>query len=529
EAILGSGNDQVIGSGGNDTISGGGGSDTISGGDGDDSISGGAGDDFLNGGDGDDFIAGGSGDDIIQGGSGDDTILGGSGDDTIDDAAGNDSIDAGAGNDTVNDVATADTINMGTGDDVLNLIGSNSVQAGENQIIDGGSGDDVLNVVGIGATTIIDQSDGSVAGFETVNIDGYRGAAGTEVTFIVDRAAFMGTADVNFYVGSGYDNNDAFVAEGNENSNDSVSVSGLDFNDYSHASFGVKGGTGVFGNLIAVDGLSGNDTVSASTGPDDNLGEILIGGLGNDVLDGGDRRSESGGDQTFGHMLFGGRGDDTISGSEGSDLFHGGYGNDTHNMLETSGGDLIDDGEDYFVFDFDGDDNRPNAAASANVEDGDGFDTVTGFTVGEDTLVLLMSESGGDNSMAGYLQNPGSKIVFAADASGVVDVQFLLDVDGNGTADAGITFNDFFKVGDAFTTNADFDDLNGGAPAVTLTGGNTTDGLQAGETITVTGLVDPQFGGLLGLVSYGMTFQNEINPFEGRAYDPLGEGFAHWA
>ncbi|MBL8582694.1 MAG: hypothetical protein JNL61_10770, partial [Rhizobiaceae bacterium] len=516
EAILGSGNDQVIGSGGNDTISGGGGSDTISGGDGDDSISGGAGDDFLDGGDGDDFIAGGSGDDIIQGGSGDDTILGGSGDDTIDDAAGNDSIDAGAGNDIVNDIATADTINMGTGDDILNLIGSNSVQAGENQIIDGGSGDDVLNVVGTGPTTVVDQSDGSVVGFETVNIDP---SANGEVTFIVDRAAFMGTADVNF-IGSG--NNDAFVAEGNENSNDAVSVAGLDFNDVSHAAYVTGSGVSVTGNLIAVDGLSGNDTLTSSP---DNLGEILIGGLGNDVLDGGDLRAGTG-DDTLGHLLFGGRGDDTISGSEGNDLFHGGYGNDTHNMLETSGGDLIDDGNDVFVFDFDGDDNRPNAAASANVEDGDGFDTVTGFTVGEDQLVLLMNGSGTD-SMQSYLQNAGSKIVFAADASGVVDVQFLLDIDGNGTADAGITFNDFFKVGDAFTTNADFDDLNGGAPAVTLTGGNATDGLQAGETITVTGLVDEQFGNLLGSIQYDMTFQDDINPFDDRAYDPLGDGFSN--
>ncbi|MBL8583181.1 MAG: hypothetical protein JNL61_13275, partial [Rhizobiaceae bacterium] len=517
EVLLGAGNDIVTGSGGNETISAGAGNDTVSGGAGNDVIGGGDGDDLLDGGDGDDFIIGGSGNDTIQGGYGNDTILGGSGDDSIDDLGGNDSIDAGAGNDTVNDIGSADIIHMGAGDDVLNLIGSASVRAGENQIIDGGADDDTLNVIAVGKT-VVDQSDGSVSNFETVNID-----LGNlnEVTFIVDRGAFMSTADVNFsVVGSG---DDAFVAEGNDGTNDVLSVSGLTFNDATGLSFGGSG-VSVWGNLIAVDGLSGNDTITASP---DNLGEVMIGGLGNDVLDGGNLRGDDIEETVLGHMLFGGDGNDTISGSEGNDVFHGGKGNDVHDMLERDGNDLVADGNDWFVFDFDGDDNAPNQAANANAQDGDGFDTVTGFTVGEDSLMLLMRETG-VNSMTSYLQNAGSKIVFTVDgATNLVDVQFLLDIDGNGVADAGITFNDFFDLddGNPFSTTAAFNALDGVDNTVTVTGdgGN---GLTAGvsETVTVTGLDDAQFGGLLGQIYYGLNFQ-DINPFEGRDYDPLGDGF----
>ena len=162
------------------------------------------------------------------------------------------------------------------------------------------------------------------------------------------------------------------------------------------------------------------------------------------------------------------------------------------------------------MFDFDGDDNSPNAAASANVQDGDGFDTVTGFTPGDpDTLILLMNESGGDNSMAGYLQNSGSTLKFVADSDGNVDVTLGLDIDDNGTIDASITFNDYFNVADDLggtglipdaATLADFAlalSTTNGVDDFTLTPSG-DDGLNAGDTLVVHNITDTQFGGLFG-------------------------------
>jgi Ca2+-binding RTX toxin-like protein len=537
ELLLGSGNDVVVGSGGNETIAAGAGDDSVSGGGGNDVIGGGDGDDTLDGGDGNDFIIGGSGDDIIQGGFGNDTILGGSGDDSIDDAGGDDSIDAGAGNDTVNDSGSADIIHLGSGKDVLNLYsagfngGTGAANAGENQVIDGGSGEDTLNVIygGFncegGLRGVVDQSDGSAANFEVVNIDPTNGG---EVTFIVDRGAFMPTAEVNFVdVGSG---DDAFVAEGNEGTNDALSLAGLDFNDVNGASFGGSG-VEVYGNLIALDGLSGNDTLTSSP---DNLGEILIGGLGNDVLDGGDLRGEDLEESVLGHMLFGGRGDDTIKGSEGSDVVVGGYGNDTTDLRELDGDEPSEggDGVDWFVFDWDGDDNAPNAAASSNVQDGDGFDTVTGFTFQEDRLVFLTSSSNMDT----YLANSGSKIVLEVAGTGAdaaVNLTLLIDVDNNGVADAGIKFIDSgLTLGDLGTADeAFFQSLGLGDVSVTFkTDTGTAGTLDAQNDVVEIGNLPASaaaFDAFLGgaPVVYGLDFQDDINPFADRVYDPLGEGF----
>ena len=145
-----------------------------------------------------------------------------------------------------------------------------------------------------GLRGVVDQSDGSVDGFETVNIDYYPAGSlgfqsGGDVFFIVDRENFMNNADVVFWDDSGSgsgnyppytDHFDAFIAEGNDNSDDDISNDGLDFQDsagdHLHVDWGVDNygvyigsNSGPFGEdnipvVIAVDGLSGDDTVTAS-------------------------------------------------------------------------------------------------------------------------------------------------------------------------------------------------------------------------------------------------------------------------
>jgi Ca2+-binding RTX toxin-like protein len=120
--------------------------------------------------------------------------------------------------------------------------------------------------------------------------------------------------------------------------------------------FGLAGNDQIFltGLLrhVLVDGGSGNDLIDARgvtssqttldlRGGSEN--DILIGGAGNDLLDGG-----SGND-----LLLGGAGNDTLKGRDGNDILLGGLGNDVLEggdgndiLLGGSGNDTLRGGED---------------------------------------------------------------------------------------------------------------------------------------------------------------------------------------
>ena len=99
-------------------------------------------------------------------------------------------------------------------------------------------------------------------------------------------------------------------------------------------------------------GGEGDDSLDGGGGED-----RIFGGEGNDTLDG-----NSGNDR-----LIGGEGRDTLDGGEGSDWLSGGTGTDT-----LTGGA----GADTFAY-----------------HAGDGSDTITDFTDGEDTIVLSSLDS----------------------------------------------------------------------------------------------------------------------------------------
>ena len=164
-AIMGDGNDSVIGTpandtilgeAGNDIIVGGSGTDSIVGSDGNDNITSGSGNDTILGGNGNDTIDAGANDDTITGDAGDDSILGGDGKDTIDGGIGNDFLDGGidndsirggVGNDKIAGRAGADTIDGGDGADTIKGGSENdSILGGAgNDLVDGELGNDTLN------------------------------------------------------------------------------------------------------------------------------------------------------------------------------------------------------------------------------------------------------------------------------------------------------------------------------------------------------------------------------------------------
>ncbi|MBU6373240.1 MAG: cadherin-like domain-containing protein [Alphaproteobacteria bacterium] len=135
----GNGNDFLYGGTGNDTFVDSAGNDTIHGQDGNDVVYAGIGDDIVFGDDGNDYLDGGAGIDAINGGLGDDIIIGGEDDDELVGGEGDDWIEGGAGGDLIvgDQAAPTGQVPLVAGNDVL--IGD---QTGDR--MQGFSGDDIM-------------------------------------------------------------------------------------------------------------------------------------------------------------------------------------------------------------------------------------------------------------------------------------------------------------------------------------------------------------------------------------------------
>jgi Ca2+-binding RTX toxin-like protein len=197
-------------------------------------------------------------------------------------------LDGGPGDDILTGADSNDTLNGGDGDDRL-------VGAAGADVLNGGAGNDTL---------VWNNGDGS----DTLN-----GDAGNDVT------------EVNGEPTTG----DVFSLEPNagrikfertnlkmftlDASTERFQVNGLGGDDSVTAHDGVGALT-----LLSVDGGTGADTITGSDGPD-----LILGGEGNDVLNGG------GGDD----RLVGDRGNDTMNGGAGDDtlVWNNGDGTDVAN------------------------------------------------------------------------------------------------------------------------------------------------------------------------------------------------------
>ena len=139
-AVLGGGNDTIIGNEANNSLDGGAGNDTLYGGGGNDSIDGGTGNDLVYLGDGDDYVNipyesrgddtfyGGNGNDFIWGGYGNEVVYGDAGDDTLKGYYGNDTLYGGAGNDYLGGEAGNDSLYGGAGNNTLNGYGNTDAE-----------------------------------------------------------------------------------------------------------------------------------------------------------------------------------------------------------------------------------------------------------------------------------------------------------------------------------------------------------------------------------------------------------------
>ena len=337
-------------------------------------------------------------------------------------------VNGGDGNDSLAVLAKSTEIDTagldgGSGDDVLT--GSDtgdSLEGGPgNDRLVGGKGADVM-IGGDGNDTLVwNNGDGSDF------IDGDAGSDTTEVngsptlgdTFTLEpnagRINFQRTNLVPFTLDA---------------STERFQVNGLGGDDSISASDGV----GALA-LLSVDSGAGNDTVTGSDGPD-----LILGGEGNDVLDGQG-------------------GDDRIVGDRGSDTMNGGTGDDTLVWNNGDGSDII------------------NGDPPPNPKDPSG--------PGRDDVEVNGSPTAGDMFT---VQPNGARIKF--DRTNLVP--FTLDIGSSETMHAnGLGGDDTIAVGEvgSYSVTASGgpgnDTLTGGGSSETFLGGSGNDTLNPGGGIDV--------------------------------------------
>ncbi len=367
-------------------------------------VDGGAGNDQITGGDGNDVLIGGDGNDVINGGRGNDVMFGGAGNDTFvwNPGDGSDTIEGQGGQDTLqfNGANVAEKVDLSANGSRLRF-----TRDVANITMDV-NGVEQVNFAARGGADQITVNDLSATDVTQVNLDlaGTPGSGtgdGAADTVIVNGTAHADTVQI---AGSGA----------------SYTVTGL------HATVAVQGSEGNNDQLV-VNGLGGDDSISASGLPAGVVGLTIDGGAGNDRIAGSDGND----------LLIGGDGNDSIFGGRGDDVALMGAGNDTFTW-----------------------------------NPGDGSDTVEG--------------QGGVDTLQFNGANVAEKIDLSANGS---RLRFTRDV-GNVTMDvAGVEQVNFVALGGADTVTVN--DLTGiGVTDVNLDltgalGGNTGDG--AADTIIVNG------------------------------------------
>jgi Ca2+-binding RTX toxin-like protein len=392
---------------------------------------------------------------VIDLGAGNDVLILADGNNSLT-VSGVEILSGGAGNDkvTLAEAVTGRVISLGGGQDTLILAnGTNTLTAGHVETITGGSGDDAVRLGSVAVDSVIDLGGGNdqlilANGVNTLtarNIETITGGTGADVVTL------GGTQGVLVDLGAGYDR--VILGNGHNSitlrnveavtsgyGNDTVTLEGV----ISDIVVDLGGGSdqlvlaGNGNNLLTirnteiVTGGAGSDTVTVGTSVTNgvfSLGagfdRVVLAGEGNSASftdvelvigsGGADRLTVTGG---TGAYLFGNGGADTLVGGAGADTLQGGIGAD----VLTGGA-----GADRFVI--------GDAAESPPVAG----DRITDFLPGTDLLVLPTLAAGGGFAYLGtglFSGQGKTEARFIAQTQ-----QLLLDMDGDGLADIGITLS----------------------------------------------------------------------------------------
>lgn len=317
----------------------------------------------------DDVIIGGTGSNSIRGYDGNDQIFAGAGNDaSVHADGGNDLVHGGSGNDTLYGEAGTDTMWGGTGAD--------TVRGGDDaDTLHGGDGDDGALWGENGDDTVYGD-----AGNDTI-----RGDAGNDT----------------LHGGDGDDT--IYGASNSTDSTDNDTLYGEGGDDHL---FGQSGDDTLYGGFNADElrGGAGIDALWGESGEDDLYGDAgadtLHGGDGNDTLYGAGSS-----DSTDNDILYGEDGDDFLYGQSGNDILSGGLGAD--NLQGDAGADT-------YLWE------------AGTGDDGDGVDSVIGFTTSQSDVIDI------SDLLAGY--NPlTSAITDFVRITGSGANTYVLDIDADGT------------------------------------------------------------------------------------------------
>jgi Ca2+-binding RTX toxin-like protein len=277
--------------------------------------------------------------DVIVGTKGADSLVGTDGDDTLRGRGGDDSLDGGLGSDLIYGNAGGDFLDGGAGADTLL----------------GGFGNDTYRVDDAADRTV-DKADGGV---DTVV---------STVDWVLDARIenLVLDGDVNALLhGTGTSQDNVLSASFGR-----VSLEGLEGNDTIVGAFHVS--PGIADTLL---GGAGNDSIQGGDGS--VHADLLYGGLGNDTLrsHGGELHGEDGDDLLIGGPVHGPKNvGDSLDGGAGQDTLQGGSYCDGGD-----GNDLIDTGQGLLVVGGLGDDTISGAGGGSNgyqVEAGEGNDVI---------------------------------------------------------------------------------------------------------------------------------------------------------
>ncbi|WP_238364402.1 hypothetical protein [Mesobacterium pallidum] len=304
---------------------------------------------LLTGNNGDDLALGGRGADTLLGGGGNDQLHGGAWHDWIDGEGGVDLLIGGDGDDTLIGGAGRDTMQGGAGDDTFLFFSTST--SNWNEEMDGGAGRDRVLMTG-GQGALFDLRGAIFTDVEEIAFE----EAGADVDRVVsireDRLPNGGTFTLRGTAAEGATERLVIDMTGG-----ALDLSGITLANW---------GTG--GDMVAVIGTAGNNTITGTGGGDDLDGQdgddTLLGGTGGDIL-----RGALGND-----WLEGQAGDDLQSGAEGDDTLLGGWGND--DLRGEDGYDSLEGG--------DGDDVLDGGAYRDTVLGGDGNDTIRHLNGGFD-------------------------------------------------------------------------------------------------------------------------------------------------
>jgi Ca2+-binding RTX toxin-like protein/predicted lipoprotein with Yx(FWY)xxD motif len=281
-------------------------------------------------------VDGGAGDDTLAGGQGIETLVGGDGNDSLDGNGGNDRALLGAGDDTfVWDPGDgSDVVEGEAGADTMRFNGANIAEQ-----VDLSANGNRLRFFRTQANITMDT-----AGVERVDFNALGGAdvvivgnlAGTDVGSVnVDLAGTLGgvagDGQIDRVIVEGTNDGDRIHI--NEDAS-GINVAGL------RALVAIRHQEAT--DALAVDGVDGNDDISAAGLPAQAIALILAAGEGDDEIFAGQ------GDD----RLVGGSGNDTLDGSKGNDLALMGAGDDTFEWDPGDGSDTVEGeaGDDSMLF-----------------------------------------------------------------------------------------------------------------------------------------------------------------------------------